>query len=102
MKRLIAILLLSISTTATSGGYGYNGHGYHSAPRYYNNNANNWIAPAIIGGLAVGAITYGLTRPAPPPVQYYVPQQPVVPYGYRYIQMIDPTCNCFRWVLVPQ
>lgn len=108
MKRaIIALLLLTASTTVLAdrgyrGGYNYN---YN---RGYN---NNWVVPAIIGGAVIGGLVYGATRPDPvyvqPPVQYYAPPPmyvepvPQIPYGYRSEQILDASCNCYRTVLVP-
>ena len=98
MKKLLFALLLCSATFAQAHGpYGYRG-GYYGG----------WVAPALIGG----AIGYGLARPyyaPPPPVVYvqppvYIQQQyqyPVVPEGYHYQQVIDPSCNCYKYALVP-
>ena len=95
MKKLIATLLMAIAVPAMAHGpHGY-GHGYHSGYGGW-----GWVAPAVIGG----AIVYGMTRPpAPPPPQavIVVPQgYPPPPAGYHYEQLLDATCNCYRWVLV--
>ena len=94
MKKFIAILtlaLVSIGANAQHRGY------YHHHGNY------NWMAPLIVGGV----VTYALTRPSPPPPPpqvIYVPQQPVYsspPVGYRYEQILDANCSCYRVVLVP-
>jgi hypothetical protein len=75
MKKLVAILLLSLSAT-TAMAYGHGG--------YYR---SGWVGPAIVGGV----IGYGLARPyyyppvyVQPPVVYTQPpvyyQQPPVYY----------------------
>lgn len=101
MKKIIAVLLVAISTTACANGYRH--HGHHGNGYRYN---YNWVAPAVIGG----AVVYGLTRPyyAPPPVYIQQPpvyiQQPtpaIPPYGYHYETLLDNGCNCYRTVLVP-
>lgn len=76
--------------------YGYGGHG----------GGWNWVAPAIIGGI----VGYELGRPQviqqppvivqPAPVYSYPQPQPM-PYGYRYIQAYDPSCGCYKQVMVP-
>lgn len=91
MKKLIALVLTLLSITAMAqhrhGHHQHGGHGW------------GWVAPALIGG----AIVYGATRPAPPPVVYQtqpIQALPPAPYGYRYEQILDANCNCYRWVLV--
>jgi hypothetical protein len=84
------------------GGYNHRGPGYGYGGGYYS--GNNWIAPAIIGGI----IGYGLAQP-----RYYyqqptiIYQQPPVIYnntiplaGYHYEDIFDASCNCYRRVLV--
>ena len=103
MKKIIAVLLLAISASASANGY--RNHGYNHGGHYNRGYNYGWIAPAIIGG----AVVYGLTRPyyAPPPVVIQEPpvyiQQPVPapPYGYRQETILDNNCNCYRTVLVP-
>ena len=83
MKKLVAVLLLAASASAMAQHHGHRNHGH--------NRGNNWIAPAIIGGV----IGYGLSRPyyepyyAPPPVVYVPP--PVV---YQ--------SNCTRYIYQDQ
>ena len=72
---------------------------------YYNHNHHHgggwgWVAPAIIGG----TIVYAATRPpvvAQPPVIVQQPALTPAPIGYRYEQILDANCNCYRVVLVP-
>ena len=91
MKKFIAILTLAlVSMGANAQHRGYYHHHHHG---HY-----DWMAPLIVGGV----VTYALTRPAPPPPQViYVPQQQVPPIGYRYEQILDANCSCYRVVLVP-
>ena len=101
MKKMLAILLLTISATASAQHHGHYGH--HS---YRGVNNWGWIAPAVIGGVVV----YAATRPSvvvqQPPSVVYVPQsnQLVVPYaapqGLHWEQILDANCNCYRLVLV--
>lgn len=91
MKYLVATILSMLALTAAAQHrHHYNHYNHHS--RY------NWVAPMIIGGV----VTYALTHPQqPPPVVYQQPQVlPPAPYGYRYEQILDANCNCYRWVLV--
>ena len=73
--------------------------GWHQEPRYVYRSSNDWVGPAIIGGI----IGYELGRPRynPPAVVYPpVSSPPYPPYGYHYEQMLDAYCNCYRTVLV--
>jgi len=93
MKYLISIILTALALTATAQPrYHYGGHRHHSSNNW------GWVAPAII----TGAIVYGATRsnPPPPPVVVYQPTLPPPPQGYRYEQILDANCNCYRLVLV--
>lgn len=79
MKKLVAVLLLALSSTAYAGGNHHNRHYNHH--RHY-----NWVAPAVIGG----AIVYGLSRPTyvappPPPVYYTQPYPAPQPVCTRYV-----------------
>ena len=62
MKKLLTVLLLTVSATAMAHG-----------PHYYGHHHNNWgwVAPAVISG----AVVYAATRPVQPVV---VQQPPVV------------------------
>jgi hypothetical protein len=96
MKYLITIILSVLALTANAQHrhhHGHHGHGHHG-----HSNGWGWVAPALIGG----AIVYGATRPStpPPPVVYQQSPLPPPPYGYRYEQILDANCNCYRWVLV--
>jgi len=88
MKRLFLSLLLLVTVPAMAQ---HRHHGHH-----HGHSSWGWVAPAIIGG----AIVYGATRSAPPPVVYQQPVLPPAPYGYHYEQILDANCNCYRWVLV--
>lgn len=101
MKKLLAILLMTISVTAMAQHHGH--HGHHN--NYYRGgNGWGWIAPAVIGGVVV----YGMTRPQivqqPPVVVIQQPNQMIVPYaapqGFHWEQILDANCNCYRLVLV--
>jgi hypothetical protein len=97
MKYLIATILSVLALTANA----QHRHGHHRHHGHYGHSGHGWgwVAPALIGG----AIVYGATRPAPQPQPQviYTPQAlPPAPYGYRYEQILDANCNCYRWVLV--
>ena len=63
MKKLIALLLISLSASAMAQ------HHHHGYDRGWHHNPGWWIAPAVIGG----AVVYAATRP-----QVVVQQPPVV------------------------
>lgn len=85
MKRLIAIAVIVISTSACAqhghyrGSYGY-GHQH---------GINPWAAAAIIG---TGAAMYYATRPAPPPAVIYQPA-PVYAGPRRLPEYAAPLSN---------
>lgn len=106
MKKIIAALVLAAASTSAfahggfHGGYG----GYHGGYGGYYRGGNNWIGPALIGGI----IGYELAQPRviyqQPPV--VVQQQPQVIYQnstqpmYRYEYIWDASCGCEHQVLV--
>jgi len=57
-----------------------------------------WILPAIFLGsiLAIEA-----NRPQPVVVQQPVIVQPVQQPTYKYVQAYDPSCSCYKQVLIP-
>lgn len=80
MKILLALFLMSTCMSAAAQHRHHHHHHYHA-------HSNQWLAPAIIGGI----VGYALAQPRPQ-IQYYnVP--PVVQYYYAPPQ---PVCN--TWV----
>jgi hypothetical protein len=77
MKKLLTVLFLITSTTAFANPY--HGHGFRPHG-HWQGGYNNWIAPAIVGGV----VTYVLTRPQPVVIE----QQPVI---------VQPQQNCTAW-----
>lgn len=103
MKKLLAILLMTISVTAMAQHHDHHRHHGHHNNYYRGGNGWGWIAPAVIGGVVV----YGMTRPQivqQPPVVIQQPNQMIVPYaapqGFHWEQILDANCNCYRLVLV--
>lgn len=96
-KFLIGAMVLFSAVTANAGPPVHRPH-YNHYHHHHHGHAN-WVAPLIIGGV-LGAViaNQANSAPPPPPVVVY-PAQP--PYGYRYSQMYDYGCNCYRWVVVP-
>ena len=68
MKKVLAIILLGLSSTAFAQHHGHRWHHGHHHHRHWHSN-HGWVVPAIIGG----AVVYAATRPAP-----VVVQQPTV------------------------
>ena len=118
MKKFIATLCLLGTISSPAMAWYNNGYHGYRGPVYVNNYGynNNWVAPAIAGAV-VGA---ALARPYyynPPPVVYAQPQviytqppvtyvqqanpAPAVPAGYHWQYMMDPTCDCYKYALVP-
>ena len=92
---VIALGLLVVTSSALAQ-HGHRNHGHYNHHKHYR--GNNWVAPAIIGGV----IGYGFSRNyyepyyAPPPV-YYTPP-PVV---YSPPQVVQPV-NCTRYIYQDQ
>ena len=88
MKRILALVLLSVSATAMA-------HGPHGYWRHNGGGSWGWVAPAIVGGV----IGYELSRPpvytAPPPV---VVQQP--PVIVQQPPVIVQGQNCSPWTQI--
>ncbi len=68
MKTLIAVLALTLSSTAFAQHHGHRWHHGHHHHRHWHPNYG-WVVPAVIGG----AVVYAATRPSP-----VVVQQPTV------------------------
>lgn len=65
MKKLLAIILLTASSTAVAQHYGHGHRHYNHHRHWHNPPAHHWIVPALIGG----AVVYAATRPDPVIVQ---------------------------------
>lgn len=114
MKKTLLLALLFSGATAIAGGHPHNGHRNHGGyqnynhggyynPGYYNRGYryNNWVAPAVIGGMiGYGVATSPYYAPgyyAPPPI--YI-EQPV-PYAApapMYETVWSPSCRCYRTI----
>jgi hypothetical protein len=86
MKKLITVFILcaGFAVSAFAGPHGHHGNWHHRS-------GNNWVAPAIIGGI----IGYELNRQ-----RYYEPpvivQQPVI-IQQQPIYSVTPSANCTVW-----
>ena len=93
MKRILLVTLLATLSTNVLA-HGYYGHGYHGS-------GNEWLAPLIVGG-ALGYIiaqprTVIVQQPQYAPLPSYVPANEPI---YRYENIYDTNCSCYRQVLV--
>jgi hypothetical protein len=79
MKKVLALVLLSVSITAFAQHYGHHG--------YWRRDGSNWgwVAPVIVGGV----IGYEMARPTPPVV---ITQQPPV--------IVQQQQNCSPWTQI--
>ena len=92
LQTLTLVSLISVSGASQANpGYHYphRNHGYY--------NPYGWVAPLVIGGVVGYVITRPQTVVIQQPPNIYQPQ---VPYGYRYENILDANCNCYRLVLV--
>ena len=100
MKKVLIALFGLLLTTACSANPPHHGGHYYGR---YNHGSDNWLAPLIVGGI----IGYTIAeRPQPSviierPVYPAMPVYTVPPYGYHYEQILDASCNCYKFVLVP-
>lgn len=85
MKKLLAILLLTTSVSAIA----QHGYGFRPHPYYGGVYGNNWVGPALIGGV----IGYELSRP-----RYY--EQPVI--VQQPVYTITPQPSCTVWTETQQ
>lgn len=92
MKKLIAILLLTLTAgTAMAQHHGHGNYYRHNGSYYrHHGGGNNWMAPLIIGG----TLGYVLTRPAP----VYVEPQPVYVQPQPYMVQLQ----CTRYIYQDQ
>ena len=89
MKKLIAVTLIALSTSACAGPYNHHHH-HHSG-------GMGWVAPLIIGG----AVGYVISRPPvvvqQPPV--VVQQPPVIVQNpvpiYQEVLKYNSECQCY-------
>lgn len=89
MKKVLAIVLLTLATVPAMAQHWRHGHhGHHGHARYYGH--SGWVAPLVIGGV-VGAVI--ANRPAQAETvivqqqPIYVPQESCTPW--KEIQTLD-------------
>jgi len=88
MKRLVALLFLTVSVSAMAqpGFRHHHYHGYYPGPSY------GWVAPTIIGGV----IGYEIARNYPP----VVVQQPVIVQQAPATVYYGQSQQCTAWTEV--
>lgn len=100
MKKVLAILLLSLTSLAHADGWRHGGGHYVYRPSY------GWVVPSVVGGV----IGYEIARQRQPEVVIIQPQPvapaptinpPIPPFGYHWEAILDANCNCYRSALVP-
>ena len=79
MKKVLAVILLTISASAMA-------HGPHGHWRHGGGGNWNWVAPVLIGGV----IGYEIARPPAPQQPVVIQQQPVIVQGQ----------NCSPWTQI--
>jgi hypothetical protein len=84
MKRLLSILLLTLSASAMAQHHGYHGGHWRHHPSY----GWGWTVPVIVGGAIIG---YEISKSNQPPV--VVQQQPVIVQN----QPAPVFQNCSPW-----
>ncbi len=114
MKKLLVTLLFLVAGTASAfdcrkgvdhkhpSCYNHNQHRH--SERHDNRNPppvvyrddSSWIAPLIFGAVIGTMITQQNPRPAEPA---RIIEPPVT--TYRYVQAYDPSCACYKQVLIP-
>ena len=90
MKKLLALILLTISTSIMAQ-HGFRHHHHHGYNPGYN---YNWVAPTIIGGF----IGYEIARNQQP----VIIQQPVIVQQPQPITYYGQSQNCTAWTEVQQ
>jgi hypothetical protein len=101
MKKLLAIILLSLVSSAS-----YADRWRHGGGHYVYRPDYGWVVPTVIGGVIVYEVAQQrrteivVVQPQPvypPPAAPLWPQ----PAGYHWEALIDPSCNCYKPALVP-
>lgn len=111
-KYVLAIMAVMIVTTAIANpehrrDHSFNNHDYRQRPHpqaVWRNN-DGWILPAIFLGsiLAIEANRRPIIVEQPVVVQqtYVQPAPTFVEPTYKYVRAYDPSCSCYKQVLIP-
>jgi hypothetical protein len=79
MKKILAILLLTLFATGASAHHDRRGYGHHGHYDRYRGCYNCWVAPAIIGGVIIGGV---VSQPRNVYIQPPVYVNPNIPHTY--------------------
>jgi hypothetical protein len=88
MKKILLIMLMTI-TTAAFAQHGHFRHGHHHHGGHWQRGHSGawvWMVPAIIGG----AIVYEASKQPPPPQPVIIQQQPVEPNCSPWTEIQNP------------
>ena len=98
MKRLLTILTF-VTTSAFAGPNGYHGSALHTPHHRHHGGGWGWVAPAVVGGVVV----YAITRPLvvqQPPVMSLSPSDVVYIDGVPYRKQLVLHNGYYQEVLV--
>lgn len=98
MKKIVAAILVTLITTTSYAGQRDHHRHHHGHRHVHRVHTIDWVAPLVIGSVVGYAIASRAEQSQP---QIIVPVQPMPPAGFRYEQILDANCNCYRLVLVP-
>jgi len=97
MKKIaIAIIVTLMTTVSYAGPRDHHYRHHHGHKHVHRVHTIDWVAPLVIGSVVGYAIASRAEQP-----QTIIPVQPIPPVGFRYEQILDANCNCYRLVLVP-
>lgn len=96
MKLLKSLVIVSAILTTGLSQANPNHRHYHHGHNHGHVRNVDWIVPLVIGG----AVVHVLSQPKTVVVQQPPVSYPPAPIGFRYEQILDANCNCYRIVLV--
>lgn len=90
MRKFLVLVLLAVSTSVSANGF----RGHYSRGFY----GYHWVAPVVVGGAVVYALTPRVVVQYPP-VQYY-PVPPLTQPMFREEYRWNEYCRCYDKVFV--
>ena len=99
MKHLLAFVLTVFTASAFAGPNGYHGSALHSPHHRHGHGGWGWVAPALV----TGAVVYAITRPPvvqQPPVVVQQPTDIVYIDGVAYRKQLVMINGYYQEVLV--